>query len=58
MVSKKKDSLQAEFTVAEVEEVLETGAEEVKNHGIVVALCAEPPHKGDADTAGQGLVDL
>lgn len=57
LVGKKEDSLEREFSVAEVEQVLETGTEEVKNHGIVVTLGSEPADEGDTDTAGEGLVN-
>jgi hypothetical protein len=57
LVGEEQDRLQRELAVAEVEQVLEGGAEEVQDHGIVVALGAEPAHKGNADAAGEGLVD-
>lgn len=57
LIGEEQDSLERELPVAEVEQILETGAEEIKDHGIVVTLCSEPAHEGDADTAGQGLVD-
>lgn len=58
LVREKKHSLQAELPVAEVKQVLERRSEEIHDHCIVVALRAEPPHKGDSDTARQCLVDL
>jgi len=57
LVGEEKDGLQRELAVAEVEEVLEGGAEQVQDHSIVVALGTEPPHEGNANTAGEGLVD-
>jgi hypothetical protein len=57
LVCKKQDSLQGEFPVTEVEQVLQTGAEEVEDHGIIVTLCPEPAHERDTDTASQRLVD-
>ncbi|KAI3487940.1 hypothetical protein L1887_48023 [Cichorium endivia] len=56
--SEEKDGLEGELSVAEVEEVLEGRAEEVDDHGVVVALLAVPADEGDADTACEGLVDL
>ena len=57
LVCQEQDGLQRELPVAEVEQVLQTGSEEIKNHGIVVTLGSEPAHERDTDTAGQGLVD-
>lgn len=57
LVGQQQDRLEAELAVAEVEEILEAGAEQVQHHGIVVAFGARPTHKGDADAAGEGLVD-
>jgi hypothetical protein len=57
LVGEQQDRLQRELAVAEVEEVLERGAEQVQDHGVVVALGAEPADEGDADTAGERLVD-
>lgn len=44
--------------MAEVEKILERGAEEIKDHRIIVALRAEPAYEGDANAAGERLVDL
>lgn len=57
LISEKQHGLEGEFAVAEVEEILQTGSEEVKDHGVVVALGTEPTDKGNTDTTGQGLVD-
>jgi hypothetical protein len=57
LISQEEDSLQRELSVTEVEKIFQTGAEKVKNHGIVVALSTEPANKRDADTASKGLVD-
>tara|TARA_R110002003_G_scaffold202_8_gene15712 strand:+ start:4601 stop:5092 length:492 start_codon:yes stop_codon:yes gene_type:complete len=57
LVGEQQDCLQRELAVAEVEEVLQGGAEQVQDHGIVVAFGAEPAHEWDPDTAGEGLVD-
>lgn len=58
LIGKEKDGLEAEFAVAEVEEILERWPEEIDNHRIVVAFSTEPTDKGNTDTASQGLVDL
>lgn len=56
MISQEKNSLQAELPVAEVEKILQTGAKEVHDHGIVVAFRAEPTHKWNADATSKSLV--
>lgn len=57
LVGKKQDRLERELAVAEVEEILQRRAEQVQDHGIVVALGTKPADEGDADTTGEGLVD-
>lgn len=57
LISEEKDGLQGEFSVAEVEEVLQAGSEEIEDHGIVVTLGTEPADKGDTDTTSKGLVN-
>ena len=57
LVGQEQDRLQRELAAAEVEEVLQAGAEQVQDHGVVVALGARPTHKGDTDAAGERLVD-
>lgn len=49
LISQQKHGFQAEFTIAEVEQVLQTGSKKVQNHGIVVAFCSKPSDKWDAD---------
>jgi hypothetical protein len=53
LVGQEKDGLQGELPVAEVEEILQTGSEQIQNHGIVVALGSEPADKWDTDTASK-----
>ena len=57
LVREEENRLQGEFTVAEVEQVLQAGTEEIENHSIVVALSSKPTDKGDADTTSKRLVD-
>ena len=57
LISQKEHSLETELAVAEVEQILQTGSEEVNDHGVVVTLSTEPTHEGNADTTGKGLVD-
>ncbi len=56
LVRKEENRLQREFSVAEVEQVLQTGTEQIENHSIIVAFRSRPTHEGDADTAGERLV--
>ena len=57
LVGEQEDGLEGEFAVAEVEEILEGGTEEVEDHGVVVTLGAEPPDEGNTDAASERLVD-
>ena len=57
LVRQEKYSLQGEFAVAEVKEILQTGSKEIQHHSIVVTLGSVPTDKGDANAAGKGLVD-
>jgi hypothetical protein len=57
LVGEQKNRLERELAVAEVEQVLQAGSEEVENHGVVVALGTEPADKGDADAASERLVN-
>ena len=57
LVGKEKDRLQRELAVAEVEEVLQAGPEEVENHRVVVTFRAKPADKGYSDSTGERLVD-
>jgi hypothetical protein len=57
LIGQQKNSLQGELSVAEVEEILQAGSEEIKNHGIVVTLGTEPADKWDADTTSERFVD-
>lgn len=58
LVSQQKHGLQAELAVAEVEEIFEGWSQEVENHGVVVALGAEPPHERYTDASCECLVHL
>jgi hypothetical protein len=56
LISQQQNRLQRELAVAEVEQVLQAGAEKVKHHSIVVTFGAEPADEGNADAAGKRLV--
>ena len=57
LIGEQKHCLEGEFAVAKVEEILQAGSEEVKYHGIIVTLGAEPTNKRDSHSSSQGLVD-
>ena len=57
LVGQQEDGLERELAVAEVEEVLKAGPEQVQDHGVVVTFGAKPADEGDPDAASQGLVD-
>ena len=57
LVGEEQYGLQGKLAVAEVEEILQGRAEQIQNHGIVVALGSEPAYERNADTASKGLVD-
>lgn len=46
------------MSVADLEEILQGGAEEIDDHDVVVALFAGVHDPGHAETAHEGLVDL
>lgn len=52
------DAERGESTAAGVEEILETGSEEVGDEDVVVGLHAEPSHVGDTDTSLKNPVEL
>jgi hypothetical protein len=57
LIGEEQDGLQGEFAVAEVEEILQRGTEQIQDHGIVVTLGTEPAHEWDTDAASERLVD-
>ena len=48
LVCQHEHSLETELAVAEVEEVLQAGTQQVQDHDIVVTFHAIPPHVWDA----------
>jgi hypothetical protein len=58
LIGEEENRLEGELSVAEVEEILERRAEEIENHGVVIALCSEPSHKGYTNATRESLVDL
>lgn len=57
LIGQEKNGLQRKFAVAKIEQVLQTGAEEVDDHRVVVTFSTEPTDEGDADTPSEGFVD-
>lgn len=58
LISEQQNSLEREFAVAEVEEILEGRTKEIDDHCIIVTLGTEPPDKGDANATSKRLVDF
>jgi hypothetical protein len=56
LISQEENGLQGELAIAEIEEILQAGAEQVNDHGIVLALGAKPADEGDTNTTNKGLV--
>jgi hypothetical protein len=57
LIGKKKYSLKRELAVAEVEKILQTRAEEIDDHGVVVTFGTEPANERNTNTTSQGLVN-
>lgn len=57
LIGKEKNRLQRELAVAEVEQILKGGSEEIENHGVVITLGTEPADEWDTDTTSERLVD-
>ena len=57
LVCQQEDSLERELSAAKVEEILQTGSEEIHDHGVIVAFCSKPADKRDADSACQRFVN-
>ena len=58
LIGEEEDGLEGEFTVAEIEEILQTGTEEIDDHGVVIAFDSEPSYERHSDSSGQRLVDF
>ena len=58
LIGEQENCLERELAVAEIEKILEGGAEKIQDHGVVVTFGSEPPDERDANTARKGLVDL
>jgi hypothetical protein len=56
LVGQQQDGLERELAVAKVEKILQTGSEEIDDHGVVVTFGSKPADKGNADTSSEGLV--
>mmetsp|Transcript_17046 Transcript_17046/g.26332 ORF Transcript_17046/g.26332 Transcript_17046/m.26332 type:complete len:339 (-) Transcript_17046:210-1226(-) len=58
LVSKHQGGLNSELALAVVEQILETRPEEVHDHGVVVALYAEPVDGRNSGSSVENFVDL
>ena len=56
LVSQKKDCLERKLPVAEVEQILEGGTQQIDDHRIIVTFGTEPAHERDANTTGKRFV--
>ena len=56
LIRQEQDSLQREFAVAKIEQVLQAGAEKIKYHSIVITLCPEPANERNSDSSSERLV--
>ena len=57
LVSQEQHRLQRELPVAEIEQILQTRSEEIKDHRIVIAFCPKPADEGDTDTTSKRFVN-
>jgi hypothetical protein len=57
LIGEKEDGLQRKLAVTEVEKILQTGTQEIDDHGIVVTFGTEPTNERNTDTTGERLVD-
>jgi hypothetical protein len=57
LIGQQQHRLQWKLPVAEVEEILQAGSKEIKNHGIVITFGSKPADKRDSNTTSEGLVD-
>lgn len=57
LIGQQKDGLERELAVAEIEQILQAGAEKIQHHCIVITLGTKPTNEGNADTASKGLID-
>ena len=58
MIGKKKNRLERELPVAKVEQILKRRAQQIDDHGIVIALRPEPAHEGNSDAASERFINL
>jgi hypothetical protein len=58
LISQQQYRLQAESSVAKVEQVLQRGSQQIQDHGVVVAFGTVPPDERNTNTARKALVHL
>jgi hypothetical protein len=57
LVCQNQDHLQAKLVVVTIEELLKGRAQELKNHGIIIAFHSKPANRWDTDDACKALID-
>lgn len=57
LVREEQHRLERELALTKDEELLQTGTNDVEDHGVVYTVGAIPADNGNADTAAEGLVD-
>lgn len=57
LIRQQQNRLQRKFAIAKVEQILQTGAKKIKNHGVVVTLRSEPANERNPNTPSKMLVD-
>lgn len=57
LIRQQQNGLQRKFTIAKVEQILQTGAKKIKNHGVVVTLRSEPANERNPNTPSKMFVD-
>ena len=58
MVGEEEHSLKGKLAIAEIEKVFKRRAEEIEDHGIVIAFGTKPPNERNTNTTSESLVDF
>ena len=57
LISEEQHCLQGEFSVAEIEQILQTWSKQIKDHRVVITFSSKPADEGDTDTTSKGFVN-